>query len=186
MARVKRNMIISGVSGSLGEDYYARITRDGRTIISRKPDFSNRQFSKEQLEQQSRLKQAAAYAKVASKTIPLYAQKASGKSQNAYNIALGDWFNPPVVDYIDWDQGHIRVRASDDVMVTKVTITLLNEVGKCLEQGNAELKLGVWWEYQTAHSGLIRVEAWDLAGNVTRQEFTPSRFYSVWERTRRN
>ena len=65
MARVKRNMIISGVSGSLGEDYYARITRDGRTIISTKPDFSNRQFSKEQLEQQSRMKQAAAYANVA-------------------------------------------------------------------------------------------------------------------------
>ncbi|HSJ88811.1 MAG TPA: hypothetical protein VK909_16480, partial [Anaerolineales bacterium] len=157
MARVKRNMIISGVSGSLGEDYYARITRDGRTIISTKPDFSNRQFSKEQLEQQSRMKQAAAYAKVASKTNPIYAQKALGKSKNAYNIALGDWFNPPVVNYIDWDQELIRVKASDDVMVTKVTITILNEAGTCLEQGNAELHQGVWWEYQAAHNGKIRV-----------------------------
>ena len=186
MAKVKKNMLVSGLSGSLGKDHYARIRRDGRTIISVKPDFSNRQFSEAQLEQQRRMKQAAAYGKVASKTNPIYAQKALGKSKNAYNIALGDWFNPPVVDYIDWDQGHIRVCASDDVMVTKVTITMLNEVGKCLEQGNTELKLGVWWEYQTAHSGLIRVEAWDLAGNITRQEFIPSRFYSVWVRTRKN
>jgi len=184
MARVKKNMLVSGLSGSLGPDHYARITRDGRTIISAKPDFSNRQFSKGQLEQQSRVKQAAAYAKVASKTNPIYAQKALGKSKNAYNIALGDWFNSPVVSYIDWDQGHIRVQASDDVMITKVTITILNEAGQCLEQGNAELKRGVWWEYQTAHSGLIRMEAWDLPGNITRQEFTPSRFCSVWERLR--
>ena len=45
MAKVKKNMIVSGLSGSLGRDHYARITRDGRTIISAKPDFSNRQFS---------------------------------------------------------------------------------------------------------------------------------------------
>jgi hypothetical protein len=185
MAKVKKNMLVNGLGGSLGKDHYARITRDGRTIISTKPDFSNRQFSEAQLHVQGGMKQAAAYAKVASKTNPIYAQKALGKSKNAYNIALGDWFNPPVVNYIDWDQGHIRVQASNDVMVTKVTITMLNELGKCLEQGDAELKLGVWWEYQTAQSGLIRVEAWDLAGNVTRQEFTPSRFYSVWERTRK-
>ena len=184
MAKVKKNIIVEGLSGSLGKDHYVRITRDGRTIIGLKPDFSNRQFSEGQLDHQSRMKQAAAYAKVASKTNPIYAQKALGKSKNAYNIALGDWFNPPVVNYIDWDQGHIRVQASDDVIVTKVTITMLNEVGKCLEQGNAELKLGVWWEYQTAHNGLIRVEAWDLAGNVTRQEFCPTRFNSIWKQTR--
>ena len=103
MAKVKRNMIISGVSGSLGEDYYARITKDGRTIISHKPDFGNRQFSQAQLENQSRIQQAAAYAKVAAKENPIYAQKAEGTAMNAYNVAVRDWHRPPVIDSMSVD-----------------------------------------------------------------------------------
>ncbi len=70
-------MMVSGLSGSLGQDHYARVTRDGRTIISAKPDFRNRQFSEGQLNHQSRMKQAAAYAK-ASKENPIYVKKAEG------------------------------------------------------------------------------------------------------------
>ena len=62
--------------------------------------------------------------------------------------------------------GQVRVREYDDVMVTKVTVTILDEAGQCLEQGEAELTLGVWWDYRSANRGRIRVEAWDLAGNV--------------------
>lgn len=184
MAKVKRNMLISGVSGSLGEDYYARITNDGRTIISRKPDFSNRQFSEAQLNVQSRTKQAAAYAKVAAKVNPVYAHKAKGTSKNAYNLAVRDWHRPPVIHTVNIDhEGKIRVSACDDVMVTRVTISVLDEAGQCLEQGEAELVMGVWWDYQTAHRGQIRVEASDLAGNVTRQEFRRAHpFLSIWEK----
>ena len=89
----------------------------------------------------------------------------------------------PVVSYIDWRDGHIRAQARDDVMVTKVTVTVLNETGQLLEQGNAELHHGVWWEYQAFHDGMIRVEAWDLAGNVTRQEFYSTRFNTMWKRS---
>jgi hypothetical protein len=182
MAKVKRNMIISGVSGSLGEDYYARITRDGRTIISRKPDFSNRQFSEGQLNVQSRTKQAAAYAKVASKENPIYAKKAAGTSRNAYNLAIRDWHRPPVIDRIQWDAGRVRVSAYDDMMVTGVRVSILDDTGQCLEQGEAELVMGVWWDYQTANKGIIRVEARDLAGNVAQQEFCPSPFSSIWKK----
>ena len=172
MAKVKKNIIISGLSGSLGPDHYARITKDGRTIISQKPDFGNRQFSQAQLDNQSRMKQAAAYAKVAAKENPIYAQKAAGTSKNAYNIALRDWRRPPVIRSMDLRvDGKVRVSAYDDVMVTKVTVTILDEAGQCLEQGEAELTLGVWWDYKCANRGRIRVEAWDLAGNVTAREF---------------
>jgi hypothetical protein len=170
MAKVRKNIIMSGVSGSLGPDHYARITRDGRTIISQKPNFSNRQFSEGQLNVQSRMQQAAAYAKAA-KDNPIYIKKAAGTAKNAYNVALGDWFKPPVIHRIYWQDGKVRVSASDDVMVTKVTVTVLDEEGKCLEQGEAHLMLGVWWDYQPANNGRITIEAWDLAGNVTRQEF---------------
>jgi hypothetical protein len=176
-------MIISGVSGSLGPDYYARIRKDGRTIISKKPDFDNRQFSEAQLNVQRGMQQAAAYAKVASKENPIYAQKAAGTAKNAYNLALRDWFKPPVIHRIVWEQGNVRVGARDDLIVTKVTITILDEAGQTLEQGEAELWMGVWWEYHAANSGRIRVEAWDLAGNVTRQEYCPSSpFFAIWEK----
>jgi len=184
MAKVKRNIVMSGVSGSLGPDHYARITRDGRTIISQKPDFSNRQFSEGQFDHQSRMKQAAAYAKVASRDNPMYAKKAAGTSKNAYNVALGDWFNAPVIHRIEWHEGKVRVDATDDMMVTKVTVTILDEEGQRLEQGEAELSLGVWWDYKASNRGRILVEARDLAGNVTRKEFDPpSPFFSFWEKT---
>jgi hypothetical protein len=183
MAKVKRNIMISGLSGSLGPDHYARVTKDGRTIISKKPNFDNRQFSEAQLTHQSRMQQASTYAKAASKENPIYAQKAAGKASNAYNLALRDWLKAPVIRCIQWEQGKVRVSAHDDLMVTKVTVAILDEAGQPLEQGEAELWMGVWWDYQASHSGRIRVEAWDLAGNMTRQEYCPpSPFFSIWKK----
>jgi hypothetical protein len=142
MAKVKLNSMMSGLSGSLGKDHYARLMRDGRTIISTKPDFSNRQFSEGQLAQQSRVKQAAAYASAASKTNPVYAQKAKGTSRNAYNLAFRDWLKPPVICRIQCHDGEIRVDASDDMIVTGVNVSILDDAGQRLEQGDAELGLG--------------------------------------------
>ena len=184
MARLRKNAVLSGLSGKIGKDHYARRRRDGKTIICQNPDFSNRQFSEAQLAVESGMKAAAAYAKVASRENPIYAElarkKAKKKVKNAYNVALGDWFNAPEIDRIEWKDGHIRVSASDDVLVTKVTVTILGEAGQRLEQANATLNSGIWWEYQAAHKGLVRVEAWDLASNVTRQEFLPSSSRFLW------
>ena len=172
MAKVKRNVIMTGLSGTIDDDHYARTTRDGRTIISLKPDFRNRQFSEAQLHTQNRIKQAAAYAKVASKENPIYAMKAEGTAKNAYNVALADWMNPPVIRSMDLHLGStIRVRATDDVHVIRVIITVLDQQGQTLEQGEAALELGIWWNYQPAHQGRIRVEALDMAGNAVQREF---------------
>jgi hypothetical protein len=185
MAKARRNPILMSLSGSIGPDHYARTRKDGKTIISAKPDFSNRQFSQAQLDNQSRTKQAAAYAKVASRENPIYAQKAAGTSKNAYNIAFRDWRRPPVIRRIEWHVGQVRVSAHDDVLVTGVTVTILDEAGQCLEQGEAGLWMGVWWEYQAGNRGTVRVEARDLAGNVTRQEFRPpSPSFCFWQRAR--
>jgi hypothetical protein len=128
------------------------------------------------------MQQAAAYAKAA-KDNPIYINKAAGTAKNAYNVALGDWFKPPVIRRIECQDGKVRVSASDDVMVTRVTVSVLDEEGQCLEQGEADLALGVWWDYQTANNGRILIEARDLAGNVTRQEFSPrSPSFTVWEK----
>lgn len=67
--------------------------------------------------------------------------------------------------------------------MTGVTVTILDEAGHILDQGDAELWMGVLWEYNTAYRDRIRVEARDLSGNVTGQEFSPPSYpYSEWKK----
>jgi hypothetical protein len=174
MAKVERNIMVRGWSGSVGGLVFRQM-RDGSTWVSGTPDFSHRKFSKGQKNHQRRFKEAAAYARDAAKTQPIYAELAKGTVKNAYNIALSDWFNPPVVRRIERRAGKIRVEASDGVMVTKVRVTILNEEGAILETGEAKPEdpqkspsVAGWWEYTAHADGKITAEAWDQAGNVGR------------------
>ena len=169
MAKVKRSVLMAGMSGMLGRQLVFRQMRDGRTLVSVTPDFSNRIFSPGQLTHQSRFQEAAAYARDAAKTNPIYAELSKGTTKNAYNIAVSDWFKPPVIHGIQRLDGHICVDARDNVLVAKVCVTILDEDGKVLEQGSARLMSGTLWEYMTSTAGQVIVEAWDLAGNVARQ-----------------
>jgi hypothetical protein len=170
MAKVKRNMLVRGISGTVGKDLVFRQMRDGSTIVSTKPDFSHRVFSDGQLTHQSRFQEAASYARVAAKANPIYAELAKGTTKTAYNIALSDWFNPPVVHEIKRQNGRIRVNATDNVLVTRAFVTILDEEGKVKEKGEGIRGEDDWWEYVPAAEGRVRVEAWDLAGNVVRRE----------------
>ena len=127
MAQVIDNPITEGLSGMLGKKLVFRHLRNGKTIVTVAPDFSNRVFSERQLNHQSRFQQASAYAKVAAKTQP------------AYNIALSDWFHGPVIHEINRLPGCISVDATDNVLVTKVLVMILDEQGRILEQGEASL-----------------------------------------------
>jgi hypothetical protein len=57
--------------------------------------------------------------------------------KSPYNWALSDWFNPPVIHTIKRMGNLIRVEASDNVIVAKVRVTILDAGGKVLEQGQA-------------------------------------------------
>ena len=94
------------------------------------------------------------------KTHPIYAQLAAGAVKSPYNWALSYWFNPPVIHGIQRMGNLIRVEASDNVMVAKVQVTILDAERKVLEQGQAvqgfrhgEQKTNRqptnsgWWEY---------------------------------------
>jgi len=170
MAKVRDNILVRGLSGKLGDQVVFRILRDGRTIVCNKPDFSNRKLSKDQKEHHKRFKQAAAYARVAARTNPIYAQLAEGTMKNAYNVALGDWFQPPVIHQVERRDKTIRVQASDDVMVTGVHVMILDEQGKVIEKGEGLRIEGDWWEYVPTAEGKVAVEARDLAGNVVKTE----------------
>lgn len=170
MAKVRRSAIFTRMSGTIDQNHYVRTTRDGRTIISLKPDFGNRQFSEAQLSTQSRIQQAAAYAKAACKENPIYAMKAEGTAQNAYNVALADWMKPPVVHRIERLENRIRVQASDNVSVAKVTVTVVDDQGNVLEQGGANQVNEMFWEYVPRSEGRLLIEASDLPGNRTTAE----------------
>ena len=167
MAKVRDNLILQGVSGSLGKHLMLRRLRDGRTILCVKPDFSNREFSGEQLSHQQRFREAAAYARKAAKEEPLYAELAAGTMKSAYNVALSDWFNPPVIRRMERIGNLIRILASDDVRVKRVWVILLDGE-QVLEQGEATPVDGDWWEYAIQPRGdTLIVKVQDLPGNVT-------------------
>lgn len=168
MAKVAKNDLIKALRGALGGLVFRQMP-DGSVLVSQSPDFSRRKFSAAQKNHQSRFKQASTYARFAAKTQPIYAELARGTLKTAYNIALSDWFNPPLIHQIEWSDGQIRVKARDDVLVTKVQVTVLDEGGQILEKGEAIRSDGDWWEFASHANGtMIIAEAWDLPGHVGR------------------
>jgi hypothetical protein len=165
MAKVVSNILVRGVSGGLGRDLMLRRLKDGRTVLCVKPDFSKRKFSSGQKTHQSRFKEASAYAREAAKTKPIYAELAAGTMKTAYNVALSDWFNPPVIHNVERTGNLVRVEASDNVLVARVQVSVLDEAGKILEKVEAVRKENDWWEATVTAQGRVLAEAWDLAGN---------------------
>lgn len=176
MAKIHSNLVTQGLSGSLGRDLMLRRLADGRTILCVKPDFSKRTLSDEQQTHHQRFREGAAYARGAARSQPIYAQVAAGTMKTAYNIALADWFHAPVIHAVEMMDGYIRVRASDNVYVAQVRVSILNEDGELWEQGEAvETGSGSgWWQYRPGRfpqdGEKFIVEARDLAGNVTQVE----------------
>lgn len=169
MAKVKNNPVIQGVSGAIGGMVFRQMP-DGSITLSAKPDFSRRKFSKGQKDHQMRVKLAAAYAKEAAKRHPIYAELAKGTGKSPYNFAFGDWFNPPVIHKIEKTGQTFYIQASDDVMVTRVEVRVVNEAGETLAKGDATQTADRVWEFVSDAAGVVIVRAWDLAGNKTEKE----------------
>ena len=85
--------------------------------------------------------------------------------KNAYNVALADWFHPSAIHRIGRYGIAVRTWATDDVQVAGVRVSVLNENGEIVEQGEAQQGRGDWWEYVPAAPGRVVVEARDLPGN---------------------
>lgn len=170
MAKVRKNIIIEGISGKLGGQLVFRNLKDGRTIVATVPDFSNRVLSTDQKAHHSKFKAASAYAKVAQFREPTYARLAAGTMKTAYNIALADHFHPPVIHAVKREGSRLKIHATDNVLVMGVMVTVIDADGKVLEKGEAVKGDADWWEYVPQGAGKIVMEARDLAGNVTKVE----------------
>ncbi len=149
MAKVLNNLIVQGLSGSLGNQIVIRQGKGGQTIVSAKPANATRTFNLTQLAQQEAFHNAIAYAKSA-KDENIYLTKAQGTTLSAFNVAVADWFNAPEVLEIDTENWTgavgqvIRVKAQDDIQVTRVHVQIADTQGNFLEEGAAVQADGLW------------------------------------------
>ena len=177
MAKADRNVMMRGLQGSVGEQVVLKADKAGRTIVSNKPVFrEDWVFTAAQCAQQRRFRAARAYARGA-KHLAIYQARAEGTPQTPSNVAMTDWFHPPEIREIDlseWREragGVIRVRAVDDVMVKQVWVTILDEAGEVVEEGEGVRGEGDWWAYHAAVPAAgnlkVLVRADDLPGHQT-------------------
>lgn len=176
MAKVSNNIIMQGLSGSLGNQLVIRQGKGGQTIVATMPS-TGRTFNAAQQAQHEAFRHAIAYAKSA-KEEPTYLTKAQGTTMSAFNAAVADWFNKPQVLEINtanWTgtAGQtIRVKAQDDTQVTKVHVQIVDANGSIYEEGDAVQADGLWWNYITTtsveggtSSATVQATAHDLPGN---------------------
>jgi hypothetical protein len=179
MATVKNNIVTEGLSGKLGDRIVFR-QRAGKTIVAVKPVFTAER-SEAQKRHALRFKEASQYA---SRTIQDANMKAAYEAkalegQNAYNMALADYLHAPDISEIDaslYDGkkgSHLRIRVSDDYMVSSVKVMIYGPDQSLLEEGNAvQAENAAEWIYtiQKASTEIqgnrLLVRAFDLPGNL--------------------
>ncbi len=185
MAKVKLNPVIEGIHGKVGEMVFK--TFNGQEISTRMPDRTGIEFTEEQLAQQQKFRLAAVYGKAAladAQTKQVYTDVAARRGVPVFAMTVADFLNPPVVDEIDLSAytgkigETISIRASDDVEVKGVTVSIRDTGGTLVEQGAATLTAGSGtWKYTTTvnvaqgQNVVIEVSATDRPGHkATRSE----------------
>jgi hypothetical protein len=177
MTKVLFHGSIKGFRGRIG-DLIFRQMPDGTTVVTQAPPKktrrekkrAQRKRSERQRSHNEHFHEAVGYARHAHKINPLYAEKASMQPMvNSYNLALSDAMKPPEIHCIEKKAGHIRVKVTDNFLVSEVRVSILDGEGKVLEKGEAVKCRGDWWSYTPQVEGkAIRAEAWDLPGQKTK------------------
>src|SRR6185295_3499099 len=141
MAKVHNNILVRGLTGSIGDQFIIRTTCSGKTIIANKPRFDDSlEFTEKQIAHQDAFREATTYAGFAQEH-PVYIEMAKGTDSTAYNVAISDWFGAPKVLEINVDRwtGEIgqtlRVKTRDNVMVARVRVVIRDIEQNLLEAG---------------------------------------------------
>lgn len=164
MAKVKKNPVIQGISGKIGNLVFKQLP-DGSTIVTAKQVLHNKKWSEGQVAHQARMREAAAYGREA-QYHAVYVALAENSTLTGYNWAFGDRMKPPVIHKIERAEGLVRVRASDNVGVVRVEVQVLDEKGAVQAWGEAVQTSKEVWEFGTEQAGKVVVQVWDLARNV--------------------
>lgn len=178
MAKVKNNIVTEGLSGKLGDRIVFR-QKAGKTIVAVKPQMPEER-SEAQINHAQRFREASQYAVEALKDPNVragYAARAKA-GQSAYNVALADYLTLPDISLVDFSLydgkkgSQLRIRVSDDHLVSDVQVSIYSPDGTLLEQGSATPMLnGVDWAYTTqiasteVQGNRLLIRATDLPGN---------------------
>lgn len=190
MARVRKNLLIRGLTGSVGDQFVIKTTRSGKTIISNKPEFDeDREFTEPQVAQQSVFTKATIFAKKAQHQ-PFYQENWPGKATSAYNMAMSDYLKKPEIldiDITEWNGRigePIYVMAVDNVKVARVRVIILanSEDNDALDGGPAvESEYnGLSWVFTATKNveltpGMqIDAYVYDMANNLTKESLVLS------------
>lgn len=178
MARIESNLVLHGVSGTIGGQLVIRRRRGGYVLAAAPGRLTDRVPTQKQKDQQERFRKAALYGK-ATQSLPAYQALAQARGVAAYTVALTDYLNPPEIEGVDLT-GYsgapgevILVTAVDDVKVQSVFVQLSDKGGTVFEQGKATPapEDPRRWIYTATTKApgppvQILVEATDLAGRV--------------------
>jgi hypothetical protein len=178
MAESKNNYVMYGMSGKLGKLLVFR-QRGGKTIAMAVPNRSAA-FTQEQLEVQSKFKEAATWARgilLNPENRKYYNSQATG-GQSAFNMAIADWFTDPEIKEIDTTDysgvtgSVIKIAVADIIKVQSVKVSITTAGGTLLEEGNAVFDANSQhWLYAavqnnaTPAGSLIKATAIDKPGN---------------------
>ena len=94
MAKLMLNPLYGGLSGTIGDLVFKR-SRNGQTIVARRPRKTNAGPSEAQKAQQERFTQANAYAKAAMadpEVCAIYQERAAKEGKGAFALARSDYF----------------------------------------------------------------------------------------------
>jgi hypothetical protein len=186
MAESKNNMVIQGFTGKLGDQLVFRQVA-GKTIASKAPGARQGEPTEKQVAVRDRFQRAVLYGRsvLADPAAKQAYSDAAPNGQSAYNVAIADFFQAPDIMEIDVSSytgqvGEIiKVKVTDDFKVKAVRLSIQNDDGSLLEEGNAvQLGNSADWTYTATatNSSLtgdkITVTATDNPANLTTDEKT--------------
>ena len=180
MASTENNYVTHGLRGQVGELFVFKLV-NGKTIVAAPPHKSRHEPTEKQLKHQELFQEAAIYGKTVMVTPQLKAMYETSVPEggSVYKVALADFMNAPKIKEVDvtaytGNPGNtIKMRVTDDFMVKNVHVTITNEDGILVEEGEAVKQVnGLDWLFTATVQNdsftgdKIVVRAYDLPGNV--------------------
>jgi hypothetical protein len=145
MAKIKLNPIVEEMSGGFGNIVFR--ASKGKTVMCRKPDFSNVELSDNQAEHRERFRRAVAFGRSVMADPELramYEQASERKDIPVFALTVADFFNAPTISEVNLSAydgtigGLVKVSALDDISVMSVHVALTNSQDNApIESGNA-------------------------------------------------
>lgn len=185
MTKIINNPLLKGASGMLGGAVVFRLVR-GNLIMAKRP-AKPRVLTDHQRNAKAKFLRGVEYARKQLADPVTRAEYAAGitdRKFSAFLVALTDSLTAPRIDQVNISQyggakgDKIAIRATDDFKVTSVHVTISDNAGVVVEQGEAVLAPGAideWYytatTFNTSIGGAkIKIAAYDKPGNVAVSE----------------